>query len=134
MSCLTKPAGLLLLASLLASAVEMALGVPVLEQQFYATVKGATYHNGTVYRTFDSTMYYDPPNQRFREDLSDRRLIADYKKNVGFEIDASGSCRCYSCRNPRLCRSLTPVRPTWVRRLSAANRRSSGGQWSTNKR
>jgi hypothetical protein len=92
MSCRTKPAGLLLLASLLASAVEMALGVPVLEQQFYATVKGATYHNGTEYRTFGSTMYYDPPNQRFREDVSDRRRIADYKNNVGFEIDASGSC------------------------------------------
>ena len=90
MSCLTKPAGLLLLAS----AVDMALGVPVLEQQFYATVKGTTYQNGSEYRTFGSTTYYDPPNQRFRQDTTSptRRLIADYKNNVGFEIDASGSC------------------------------------------
>jgi hypothetical protein len=80
--------------------VQMVLGVPVLEQQFYATIKGVQYQNGSEYRTFGSKMYYDPPNQRYREDVKDRYVVADYKNNVGFEIDASGSCTLRQMPNP----------------------------------
>jgi hypothetical protein len=108
MYCWTKPMiGLLLLAT--------ALGVPVLEQQFYATVRGATYHDGVLYRSYGSDMYYDTPNQRYRETVGNVSRIADYKNNVGFQIthgggggSFKGSCKLMALPHPPAAQIVAP--------------------------
>ena len=79
---------LLLVASTLAVGVSAA--VPVLEQQFFATVRYSNYHDGVLFSESEYDMYYDTPNQRYRQTFlvngSNRTMVANYKTNVGFMV------------------------------------------------
>lgn len=82
---------LLLVASTMAVGIRAA--VPVLEQQFYASVKLSQYQDGALFSESNYDMYLDKPNQRYRQTLpeANRTMVADYKNNVFF-ILSNGVC------------------------------------------
>ena len=80
------------LTSVLASSVELT-APPTVEQQFYASVKFIKYQDGAILTKDGADMYYDPPNQRWRQSFANKTMVADYGKNIGFIISPDGSCQ-----------------------------------------
>ena len=69
--------------------------VPVLEQQYYASIKHSEFHDGVLYSEVDYDTYNDAPNKRYRQDFStaqgNNTAVADYTTNVFFII-RNGVC------------------------------------------
>ena len=83
---------LLLLTTTLATGFSAkSRAVPVLEQQFYTSVKLSQYQDGALFSEVSYDMYLDKPNQRYRQTEANRTMVADYKNNVFF-ILSNGVC------------------------------------------
>ena len=84
---------------------------PVLEQQFHALEKVLTLHDGEVYDSRQHLTWYDPANQRWRQEFIDQTgpgtnntEVLDVKNNVQFLIrkypNSTSTCTVMPSRGP----------------------------------